>query len=196
MCSLITTLALATGAIATCTTRLSPHAQAYEARRSTIASVQTWLEPELQNVSRFDLAQGPKFVHFDCRTNVNDDAAQDLIKAHKALHEEYSGSGAQNAKLCARALRARDNKPVKIDAAIHVVTKKAKDAPQKQVDTLNAAYNLVGFSFKLIDTTFASEDTWAVRATDADTAACRPRCARARTALSTSTSSTISLGPY
>jgi hypothetical protein len=87
------------------------------------------------------------------------------MKTHKALHEEYSGSGARNAKLCARALRARDNKPVKIDATIHVVTTKtkkstiAKDIPQKQVDTLNAAYNLVGFSFKLIDTTFRSEDT-------------------------------------
>lgn len=136
----------------------------------------------LSNITQYRAAKGPQkadpanskhFVHFDCGTN-QDHASDHLLATVKALHDD-NNSGSPGAKLRARALRARyaAGGLIEIPTVFHIVSTAANaknvlpTMPQAQVDALNRVYNSVGFSFKLVDTTWTTNDAWAVGAGNA-----------------------------
>lgn len=122
--------------------------------------------------SKFDPAHSPKFVHFDCGTD-GGQASDHLLETIKALHDDNK-SGSPGAKLRARMLTARQAiaGPVTISAVFHIVSSTANTAAIKpemadaQVAALNKMYNPVGFAFKLVNTTWTTNDPWAIGAGD------------------------------
>jgi hypothetical protein len=126
-----------------------------------------------KGLQRADPANSKHFVHFDCGTN-QDHASNDLLETVKVLHDDNK-SGSPGAKLRARALRARQAAagPIVIPIVFHIVSSVASannilpTMLQAQVDALNRMYNPIGFAFTLVDTTWTTNDAWAVGAGEA-----------------------------
>ena len=131
--------------------------------------------------ARFISSNGTHFVdpdtketvkHFGCGAH-GDNASEDFLKTIKKLQKGHQ-KGAHGTR-AARALSKRQvSTPISIPTYFHVLTTAANAAAftQKmaddQVAAMNTAYSPYGISFTLQNTSFTTNDVWAVAAEDAD----------------------------
>jgi hypothetical protein len=113
-----------------------------------------------------DQATKRAIVHFDC-----DVSAKNVSKHFKHtishLHSKHM-TAAHGARAPSALVRKQVPTPINVNAYLHVITTVAKDGmyTQQNVDdpitAMNAAYNPIGVTFTLVNTTFTANDAWAV----------------------------------
>lgn len=94
-------------------------------------------------------------------------ATEHFKRTVKSLHEKHKAS-AVGARAPAALVRRQTQQPIAINAYFHVITTAAKAntiTPKMAADqaaALNAAYNPIGITFNLVNTSFTANDAWAV----------------------------------
>lgn len=102
----------------------------------------------------------------------HDQATEHFKRTVESLHAKHKAS-AVGARAPAAAVRRALKQPVTIQTYFHVITTAAKASTitQKmasdQAATLNKAYNPIGIAFNLVNTSFTTNDAWAVADGDA-----------------------------
>jgi hypothetical protein len=118
-----------------------------------------------------------EWKHFDCGTTIHH-GAHDFKNRVKDLHvNRQKHHGAPGARQRHHSLQSRASDPIQVDAYVHIVSTADKasqftdDMVTQQVATLNRAYAPVHVQFTLRNTSWTTNDVWAVGASDADDAA-------------------------
>jgi hypothetical protein len=124
------------------------------------------------NGSHFhDPHSGKTIQHFGCGAKA-DKAHKSFLDAVKELHHgKHSKGGSRAAALAKKQVP----NPISVPTYFHVISSTAnagtitQDMANAQIATLNTAYNPNGISFTLVNTSFTTNDAWAVAAgTDMD----------------------------
>jgi len=97
----------------------------------------------------------------------NDQATEHFKRTVKSLHEKHK-SAAVGARAPAALVRRQLQQPITINAYFHVITSTAKantitqQMANDQVTAMNTAYNPIGITFNLVNTSFTTNDAWAI----------------------------------
>ena len=97
----------------------------------------------------------------------HDQASEHFKRTVKSLHARHESS-AVGARAPAALVRRQLQQPITINTYFHVISSiaKANEITQQMADeqnkALNAAYNPVGITFNLVNTSFTTNDAWAV----------------------------------
>ena len=126
------------------------------------------------NGSHFhDPHSGKTIRHFNCGAKASH-ATKHFLDAVKKLHHNAPKSGGSRAP---NLTKKQVPSPITIPTYFHIISSAAnegtitQDMADAQIATLNTAYNPYGISFTLEQTTFTTNDAWAVAAgTDMDAA--------------------------
>lgn len=123
-----------------------------------------------------------KWKHFDCGTNVGHASKEFLDKSHALYTKKLTNAApggsynyaAKRADFFAERDAAAAATSIAIDTYFHIVTTAAsanaitQDMATKQMQTLNTVYNTFNVHFNLKNTSFTTNDAWAIGASDSD----------------------------
>ena len=112
--------------------------------------------------------------HFGCGAHI-DHASEHFLKTIEKLHKDHRHN--HIGTRAARLTKKQVSTPISVATYFHVISTTAKAGTitqamaDAQIQALNTAYNVYGISFTLQNTSFTTNDAWAVAAgTDMDAA--------------------------